>query len=359
MARKKLGNVELQWTCPNCAGINPGPEKHCGTCGAPQPENVQFEQAERQELITDEEKITAAESGADIHCPYCGSRNSAGTEFCHKCGGDLVGGVKRESGRVIGAYKTGPVKMIACPHCGQENPDTEKSCASCGGSLADEAVDDEQDIAAPAKPQARARTWIIVGVVAVLVLACGAYLFFANRTNPTTGVVDSVGWERSIPVEALLPVDHKDWEEEIPAEGEIESCSQEVRSVQSDPAPNSVEVCGTPYTVDSGSGYAEVVQDCEYEVYASFCTYTLEEWSVVDEVVLTGNDFSPVWPEPELQEGQRVGEEWDESYTILFRSGDETFVYSTDDLNLFQDAQIGSEWTLNINTFGSLISIDQ
>ena len=358
MARKKIGHVELQWTCPNCNGVNPGPEKHCGNCGAPQPDNVQFEQAERQELITDEEKIAQAEAGANIHCPYCGSRNSAGAEICHKCGGDLVGGVIRETGRVVGAYKTGPVGMIACPHCGEENPDMEKSCAFCGGSLVEEVVGGEQVFVPPAKPQSRARTWIIAGVVAVLVLACGAYLFFANRTNPITGIVDRAGWERSVPVEALVPVEHKGWEDEIPVEGVIGSCSQEVRSVQSEPVPNSVEVCGTPYTVDSGSGFAEVVQDCEYEVYASFCTYALEEWSVVDVAVLTGSDFSPVWPEPVLQADQRVGEEWEESYTIFFRSGDEAYVYSTNDLSLFQEAQIGSEWTLNINTFGNLVSIE-
>ena len=358
MARKKIGHVELQWTCPNCNGVNPGPEKHCGNCGAPQPENVQFEQADRQELIADEEKIAQAEAGADIHCPYCGSRNSAGAKICHKCGGDLVEGVKRESGHVVGAYKTGPVSMIACPHCGEENPDTEKTCANCRGSLVKEAVRDKQEVSTSAKPRSRSRTWIILGVVAVLVLACGAYLLFVNRTNPTTGVVDNVGWERSVPVEALIPVDHKGWEDEIPVEGMIETCSQEVRSVESEPAPNSVEVCGTPYTVDTGGGYAEVVEDCEYEIYASFCTYTLEEWSVVDVAVLTGGDFSPAWPEPALQEGQRVGEEWEESYTIFFRSGDKTYAYSTNDLSLFQEAQIGSEWTLNINTFGSLVSIE-
>jgi hypothetical protein len=109
--------------------------------------------------------------------------------------------------------------------------------------------------------------------------------------------------------------------------------------------------------VESGSGFAEVVQDCEYEIYDSFCTFTLEEWGVVDTAVLTGSDFSPIWPEPELETGQQVGEEWEESYTIVFKSGDETYVYTTSDFNLYQKAQIGSEWTLNINTFGNLVSI--
>ena len=144
MARKKIGHIELQWTCPNCDGLNPGSEKHCGNCGAPQPDDVKFEQAERQELVTDEKKIAQAEAGADIHCPYCGSRHPAGADVCHKCGGDLVGGVRRESGRIIGAYKTGPVTQISCPHCGAENPDTAKTCAQCGGSLAKKSLKPSQ-----------------------------------------------------------------------------------------------------------------------------------------------------------------------------------------------------------------------
>ena len=358
MARKKIGNIEMQWTCPNCNGINPGPDQHCGNCGAPQPNDVKFEQAERQEIITDEQKIAQAEAGADIHCPFCSSRNPAGTEVCHNCGGDLVEGIKRESGGVVGAYKTGPVEMIPCPHCGEENPDHEKTCAICGSSLAREKPAAAQSVEAP-KSTSKTRTWIILGVVAVLVIACGAYLFFANRTQPITGMVKNVNWERTVPLEALVAVDHKGWEDEIPAEAVKGTCSQEVRNIQSDPAPNSVEICGTPYTVDSGSGFAEVVQDCEYEVYASFCTFTLDEWQVVDLVTASGTDFSPFWPEPIVDEGQRVGEEWEESYTIVFVSGDEIFRYTTTDINLYQAAQVGSEWTLNINTFGDLVSIEQ
>lgn len=359
MARKKIGHIELQWTCPNCNSVNPGPEKLCGNCGAPQPENVQFEQAERQELLTDEEKIAQAEAGADIHCPYCGSRNPVEAEICHQCGGDLVEGIKRESGRVVGAYKTGPVALIVCPHCGEENPETNRNCVNCGGSLAKEVTRSEQAAPAATKPKSKVRNWIIIGVVAVLILACGIYLFLANRTSPTIGVVDNVGWKRSVPIEALLPVDHKDWENEIPEAGIIKSCSQEVRSVQSEPAPNSVEICGTPYTVDTGGGYAEVVVDCEYEVYDTFCTYTLEEWTIIDTSVLSGSDFSPIWPDPVLEENQRLGENREENYTIIFKSGDETYTYSTSDLDLFQETQLGTEWMLNINTFGSLVSIEK
>jgi ribosomal protein L40E len=357
MARKELGHVELQWTCPNCGGLNPGPERHCSNCGAPQPKDVKFEQAARQELVTDEEKILQAEAGADVHCPYCGSRNPAGAKVCHKCGGDLKEGVKRESGRVVGAYRTGPVTQLTCPHCGAENPDTNKICGQCGGSLAVEQY--EQGVSAPAQKSSSTRIWIITAVMVVFLFACGAYIYFKNRTSTTIGIVEGVEWKRSIPIEALVPVEHKDWADAIPADSEILNCTDEIRSIQDEPAPNSVEICGTPYTVDTGGGYGDVVQDCEYQVYDSFCTYTLEEWSVVDVSVLSGGDFSPVWPEPTLDVNQRAGEDREETYTIVFKSGDESFVYSASDFDLFQKAQIGSEWTLNINTFGQVNSIEQ
>jgi len=63
MARKTIGHVELQWTCPNCEGVNPGPVRVCGNCGAAQPPDVKFEQAARPVLIGEEaEKARAAAS---------------------------------------------------------------------------------------------------------------------------------------------------------------------------------------------------------------------------------------------------------------------------------------------------------
>ena len=52
MAKKKLGYVELEWTCPNCGTRNPGPEQSCVNCGSPQPDDVHFEQARSAALAT-------------------------------------------------------------------------------------------------------------------------------------------------------------------------------------------------------------------------------------------------------------------------------------------------------------------
>lgn len=361
MARKELGHIELQWTCPNCGGINPGPDKVCNTCGAPQPEDVQFEQPERQELITDKEVETKAEAGADIHCPFCGTRNPAGAKICSQCGGDLVEGRKRETGHVVGAYQTGPAAMVRCPHCNAENPDTAKVCSQCGGSMwREEDIETAEPAAEPSRP--KTRTGVPIVAILVLVLLCGAlavFAFFAMRTEEVTGTVEGVSWKRAIPVEAIVPVSYSDWQDQIPMDAEIESCREDIRYVQDEPAPNSVEVCGTPYNVDTGSGYAQVVQDCEYHVYDDYCTFSVEEWRQVDVVVLTGENYAPEWPDRVLETGQRLGASRDETYVIFFDAGSEDYSYTTSDYNLYQSAQPGTRWGLNVNSFGSVVSIEQ
>lgn len=360
MAKKKIGHIELHWTCPNCRSINPGPEKHCQNCGAAQPVDVEFEQSSRQELITEERKIVAAEAGADVHCPYCGSRNSAGDKVCLNCGGSLADGVERQSGRVLGAFKQGPAAEVTCPSCGTKNLETENACIQCGASLAVDDNEVQASISGVPSKESISKTKLIIIAAAglVLILACGAYFFFATQINPTVGIVSGVNWQRSVPVEALVPVEYHDWKDEIPPEGDIASCGEQVRSIQEQPGENSVEVCGTPYSVDSGSGYAEINQDCTYEIYDTYCSYTVDEWSVVVVEELSGRDFSPQWPKPVLGAGQRLGEEWTESYSIVFDSGEEVYTYTTRDFNLYQLAQIGTEWTLNVNALGQLVSIE-
>jgi ribosomal protein L40E len=362
MARKKIGDVELVWTCPNCQGVNPGSAQVCESCGKPQPADVKFELPKHQALITDEAAKAKAAAGADIHCPYCGTRNPAGTKTCSHCGGDLTEGKARESGQVLGAYESGPEAKVACPHCGTLNPETARVCVNCGGSMKLE--EPAMPVSAPTVPTAQSKPkYGLYAVVALAVLLlCGVigYLvFLSGRREAVSAVVQDVRWERSIPILGLVPVQYSDWQDEIPADAPIESCQEEIRRTSSEPEPNSVEVCGTPYTVDTGGGYAEVVQDCEYQVYDQYCSYTVEEWRQVDTATLSGNDLSPVWPEPQLSSEQRLGDQTTETYTVLFAAGDQTFTYQTSDLELFQQLQTGSEWQLELNGFGDIVTIEE
>jgi ribosomal protein L40E len=356
MSKETLGYVKLEWTCPKCNSRNPGPEKTCLSCGAPQPDNVQFQQAEKQELIQDREELEKAKSAPDIHCGFCGTRNAFGTANCTQCGADLTKGVKREAGRVIGAFQTAPVPQIACPSCGAMNPDTALKCAQCGAGIGLKPT----PAPAPAAPASKRNpVWIIVGTVLLLLCLCGMIALFiaASRTEAQSAVVDSVKWVSSIEIEALQPVSRQGWKDEIPTDASLGACVEKVHHVQDQPAPDSNKVCGTPYTVDKGSGYAEVVQDCQYEVLQEFCDYTVLDWQGVAVATQQGTDLLPAWPAPQLGADQRTGAQQQE-FVVIFIASDEIVTYNPSSLAEFQQFETGSEWILNINAIGQVVSVE-
>jgi hypothetical protein len=213
--------------------------------------------------------------------------------------------------------------------------------------------------AAPPQAQKKKRPPVFLFIILVVVCCLGFaliyFLFF--RGQDVSGTVSGVGWERTVEIEGLGPVEYSDWDDRIPAEAEVLDCQEEVRSIEDQPQPNSEEVCGTPYSVDTGSGFAEVVQDCEYHVYDDYCSYTLIEWSVVDTARLQGNDFYPDWPEPDLTSDERLGVRT-ETYLVYFDAGGENYTYSTGDFDYWQGFDIGSQWNLEVNALGGVLSIE-
>jgi hypothetical protein len=190
-----------------------------------------------------------------------------------------------------------------------------------------------------------------------VVIAFAIFSIFI-KTEELTGEVRAVSWTRSIPILALGEVEDQDWWDEIPSDAEIGSCREEYRYTSSSPEANSVEVCGTPYTVDTGTGAGEVVQDCEYEVYDDFCSYTVMDWVVFDEVTLTGSDLNPVWPQVNLATDQREGDP-SESYEVIFHSDGENYDYTPSEASEFSQYTIGSRWIINVNSLGAVVSVER
>jgi predicted nucleic acid-binding Zn ribbon protein len=365
MPRKTVGFVQLGWSCPNCSQMNPGPQKTCTACGSPQPDNVQFENMPQQELITDEAVKEKARKGADINCPYCGTRNPADAALCSQCGGDLKGGKQRQSGAVVGAFNNAPVGQKPCPTCGTPNPANNTRCSSCGASMSQPAgqtpalASQAPGAPLPPAPPKKRSPLLMIGLAALLCLVgvvCIALIVFLTRTKEITGTVTGLAWERSINIEQIQPVSRSDWRESIPADASIGNCEQKVNHTQDQPEGNYQEVCGTPYTVDTGTGIGEVVQDCQYEIYMDYCEYTVQEWTVVNTSKQTGQDTNPFWPDPALAAGQRQGART-ETFTAYFNTGKGTLNYSTPDLAIFQTFQPGSVWLLDVNTFGAIVDL--
>jgi len=72
---------------------------------------------------------------------------------------------------------------------------------------------------------------------------------------------------------------------------------------------------------------------------------------------MQGIDNSPVWAEPRVAEGQRLGERG-QTYTVQFNTSEGQVTYTTTDYDLFKQFQPDSEWLLNINSFGSILSVE-
>lgn len=353
MARKELGYVELEWTCPNCQTRNPGLKKTCQSCGSPQPSDVTFQSKADENLITDAASLEQAKKGPDIHCGFCGARNPADAAICSQCGGDLKQGKAREAGKVMGEVQKDNDPKTLCPNCKTENPANAQICSKCGAPLNATAVPEQA-----AKKSLSLGCLIALGIAGLLlVIGIISLISLGAKRTDLVGSLNSTKWERIISMEEFGPVQKDDWQDQIPAGASIGSCSDKVRDTSDTPSGNSVEVCGEPYKVDKGNGVAEVVQDCKYEIYDSYCSYTVDEWHTGSDQVAQGTDLNAYWPAVNVDNTHREGSR-SERYTLYFIANGDEYSYETSDFQLYQRVKPGSAWKLTVNGFGTVVSIE-
>ncbi len=359
MTQKELGYVELEWTCKHCGTVNPGMNRVCTNCGAPILEADKFELPDQQILITDQQKLDEAKKGPAIQCPYCNVLNPAGTKLCIQCGGDIEAGLARQAGQVLGAFESAAVPDKPCPFCGQLVKANAQRCPNCGGSLVAAAA---PAAATPSTVSAKRNlTWIIIGGVLLGVLCLSsliAFIVMSSRTKQVTASVSALQWQLSVDVLARQPVQKGAWSEDVPAEATAMACQDRYKETSSFLVPKSTEVCGTPYTIDAGSGAGKVVQDCQYQVYASYCNYSVLDWAIVNTLVSQGSDANPDWPAVNLQAGQQEGNRH-EAYQVSLDANGQTYTYTPVDQAEFSQFDLGSEWVISINTFNQIKDIQR
>ena len=343
--------VELEWVCPNCDGRNKGSKKTCENCGAPQPENVKFQRAADEAIVTDEKKVKAASAGADIHCGFCGTRNPATSATCSQCGADLKEGKARQAGQVLQASAPAP-KVIACKNCGAENPGSERVCKQCGSPLpraeAPAPVAPAPPVAArPAPTEKKKVNWLLFGGIGALLLICciAAVMLFAFPSKSVKATVSDVQWQTSVPVQEVRAVNYSNERGNAPSNAYNVSCRTD-----------SQEVCEEK-TVDQGNGFAEIVTECHTES-EQFCDYTVDEWQTIQTYTLNGSDLYPVYENPSLTSDQRTGSPA-EIFTVTFSTPNGVESYSPGSVSEFQQFEIGSEWTLKMNAVGGIVSVER
>lgn len=353
-SKKSQGFIQLEWVCPNCNSRNPGPVKTCESCGAAQPEKVQFFAPAEAKLIQGENAAKIAKAGADIHCGFCGTRNAGDAVTCSQCGGDLKEGKARAAGREM--QREAPIVEVKCTNCGEMNPSTKRMCANCGAPLPRSASDTAGTPSAagtltPAAPVApsgtkRKMSWIAIGgVVACIAAVCIGAFMLLSPSKSITANVDRVYWQTSAPVEEARAVNYSEQAGSAPAGAYDVSCRDDVQ-----------QVCEEK-TIDKGNGYAEVVQECHDET-TQYCSYTLDEWTTIQTYTLDGSDFSPTYSRPNLSSGQRLG---DETLTleVYFVGDGAEYLYNPESVQEFQLYILGSAWTLRLNALGGVVSVER
>jgi ribosomal protein L40E len=352
MTRRSKGFIELEWTCPNCETRNKGSAKVCVSCGAPQPDDVQFEAPAEKKFVGNEKASELKGRGADIHCGFCGTRNSSTAETCSQCGADLIEGKARQSGREIDMSAKRPEK-ITCSNCGSENLGTNNNCQQCGATLpratkqpapptpASMAVANAAAKGAKKKPN-----WLLLGGIgAALVICCVAILIlFVFPSSSVQATVTDVYWQTSVPLQEVRAVDYTDERGDAPSDAYNVSCRDDSR-----------EVCEEK-TIDRGDGFAEVVEECQTES-EKYCDYTVDEWTTIQTYTLEGHDTFPVYEQPNISSDQRLGDESAE-FTVHFDTEDGEKTYNPGDESEFRQFQIGSTWTLKMNALGGVVGVE-
>jgi ribosomal protein L40E len=354
MPQETVGFVNLEWTCKRCGSKNPGTTKICASCGNVMSETDKFDLPAQQELIKDEAVIAKAERGPDTTCKYCGARNAADAKICSQCSADLTEATARKSGEVLGAFSTEKKPNVKCPYCGAMNPATALKCSNCAGSLAIRPVDQAKAAPPVSAKVSRLPLFIGIGIVVVAVILCGL-LFF--RTTDTSAAVKGVQWQRAIEIMEERPVKYATWRDQVPSGAALGACELKVRGTQNEPAPNAEKICGTPYTIDTGTGVGKVVQDCEYEVKDNWCAYTQIEWTVVDTAEVKGTDFNPRWPAVNLGVDQREGDRA-EAYVVFFSADGKEYQMTVASAGDLVKYVVGSRWQLKVNALGGVVSAE-
>jgi len=180
--------------------------------------------------------------------------------------------------------------------------------------------------------------------MACLAVVCIAFVgLFIVPTSSVQGTVTDIHWQTNVPVQEVSAVNYSNERGSPPSGAYDVSCHDE-----------SKDVCEQK-TVDKGNGYSEVVEDCHTET-DQFCSYTVDEWKTIHTYTLDGTDLRPIYDDPSLASGQRLGDKSEDlKVTFSTSKGDKNYTPST--ISEYQQFAVGSTWTLSLNVVGGVVDV--
>ncbi|MFN3310021.1 MAG: hypothetical protein ACK44E_12515 [Anaerolineales bacterium] len=89
-----------------------------------------------------------------------------------------------------------------------------------------------------------------------------------------------------------------------------------------------------------------------------YCSYTVMEWQAVQTLAQQGRELPVVYASFAPAADQRIGEQT-VSYICVFDSSKGEFRYTTTDESFYRQCTPQSQWLLQVNTFGQILSAER
>ncbi|MCB9126930.1 MAG: hypothetical protein H6638_03295 [Ardenticatenales bacterium] len=305
---------EGRWDCPHCGsrGIF-GRHKICGNCGSPRPEGIAFYLADIEEEVTEQSLLATAKAGADWICDYCGASNLATATDCKQCFAPKSADARTQAVRTLGASR----EPTALPATGVSP-----------------------------------RAFIAIALVGLALFACAYFAFF--RTSSETAIVADKGWERTVEILALQPVQREGWA--LPDDARLISEREALYETRQVKVGDREYVCDQR---DLGNGFFEDVYCTEpiyreETEYRTEYTYELDEWQVIRTEAANGvNGITPFWPAFTLTTDERQGEQGERYTLTLDASNGERYSIGLP-LSRWEQYAIGDTVNIEINAIGGV-----
>lgn len=302
---------EGKWKCEYCGAVNLGRDMSCQSCGAVRGPDVKFFLDENAGEVTDENLAGIARGGADWHCDYCGTDNRASSATCKQCGAPKEGMKSRQEKVMASGGSTSAPRKTAPP---------------------------------PVKKESNVLP-IVLGAVAVVVLAIGAFFIFGGKEALL--VLERGEWSREIAIEEQQWIEYTEWDEQVPSSATIIERWEEQRGTEQVQVGTERVKTGTR---DKGNGFFEDIYEDrpiyeERPVYDIKVRYKVQEWVVYRKVLAEGTLADPAaWPDPKLSSTDREGTRKEEAVLYFYSTDPEmegkTFTWdklTPSDLSLFKE----------------------
>lgn len=254
----------------------------------------------------------------------------------------------------MGAFREAPAPPIHCPACGAENPASRLDCLQCGAALVPPKVDEPVPLPNPAPK--RSWTWAALIFFIVAIPFCGLMFWLSQGREQTVATVQQTGWTTTISLEQLVPVERQAWHDEIPESLQVFACAPKIRWTVDEPVEGSIERCGTPYVVDTGTGKGEARYDCVYDVSDDWCRYKDYVWRAAEPVSNQGFGYTPRWPDVAIGDTLRENRR-EQVLFVTLTTDDGSYTYRPESLDELQQFRPNSRWEITTNALGGITEI--